>query len=365
MKLLGLRTDSDEILNLDFLRLVASVAIVWHHSHHFWYPPDTRAADSARSDGLALFVDLFFMISGFVMAFVYRGRLGSVAAFADFYWRRIARLYPLHLVVLGFTIAVWAVLLTRGASDTAPSFAPSCIVQTALLMQEYFDCGSPYTFNGVTWSVSVEMGLYVLLPLLLMIVSASPALFALLAVAGAGSAFALYAPGGDVLALPNLMRGWLGFCIGILAAQLRKRLPGRAAIPVLVPLLTAMLLAEMLLGAPHLASFLTAALLFVVAVICDRERRIAPGVRQLSPLGQLTYSMYIWHSLPILIFMNVVADKMFPGNVPVLVAMTALTWGLVLALSYWSYFWIELPMRRWLIRLHPAAKARIARRMQD
>ncbi|MCH7627432.1 hypothetical protein [Novosphingobium percolationis] len=64
----GLTASSDELLTLDLFRFLSSVAIVYHHSHEYFVAPAFRAAAGQRTAGLALFVDLFFLISGFVIA---------------------------------------------------------------------------------------------------------------------------------------------------------------------------------------------------------------------------------------------------------------------------------------------------------
>ncbi len=49
-----------------------------------------------------LFVDLFFVVSGFVIACQYFGRVSDAASIGRFLWRRLARIYPLHLATLAF-----------------------------------------------------------------------------------------------------------------------------------------------------------------------------------------------------------------------------------------------------------------------
>ena len=82
-----------------------------------------------------------------------------------------------------------------------------------------------------------------------------------------------------------------------------------------------------------------------------------PAVDRLSPLGQLTYSIYIWHRLFILAFLNVVADKMFGGNDLVLVGMALVTFAAIAVVSYAGYFLIENPARRALNSLVPRREA--------
>ncbi|MEO6387494.1 MAG: acyltransferase [Croceibacterium sp.] len=343
----GLKTESDKIRNLDFLRLVASVAIVFLHSHEFFYlNPALRQQAITDADGLALFVDLFFAISGFVMAFVYEGRIGAPRDYAGFMWRRIARLYPLHLVVLALNMVLWAVLLTRGASTTAPSFSPSCVAYNALLVQEYFDCGSTNEFNGVTWSISVEMGMYAILPILILIASRGLGWLLLASTLAIVAGTLLIAPGGEWLDTPHLARGLAGFTFGYLLFKAQHLIPDIPRSGAIVVVLAAVALTEMVFGAPQIVSLLTLVGLVIVAVSADRHERIHPIALRLSPLGQLTYSSYIWHRLFILAFLNVAADKLFHGNIPILVAMAVVTYMAIFVASYLGYFMIEVPARR-------------------
>src|SRR5271157_6057911 len=97
---------SDELLHLDVVRFIASFGIVFHHSHEFYYRAPDRAALTGRTAGLALFVDLFFLISGYVIAHVYRRRVGSLGEIARFIQRRCGRLIPLHWLTLFLSISL-------------------------------------------------------------------------------------------------------------------------------------------------------------------------------------------------------------------------------------------------------------------
>ncbi len=94
-----LRPASGELLHLDLMRFVASAGIVFHHSHEFFSPQRARPALAAGTLGLALFVDLFFVISGFVITYVYHDRIVSWGGFGRFLQRRIGRLVPLHWLI--------------------------------------------------------------------------------------------------------------------------------------------------------------------------------------------------------------------------------------------------------------------------
>ena len=87
-----LRPASGEMLNLDFLRFIASAGIVAYHSIEYFLPRESREALAAHTKGMTLFVDLFFVISGFVIAYVYHGRISTFATYATFMQRRVGRL---------------------------------------------------------------------------------------------------------------------------------------------------------------------------------------------------------------------------------------------------------------------------------
>ncbi|SDX01723.1 acyltransferase family protein [Celeribacter indicus] len=345
-----LRPETNDLLTLDFLRFAASLGIVYYHLNEFFFAPERRQAIIA-AQGFGMFVDLFFIISGYVLAHVYIGRLRTAGDYGKFLWRRVARLYPLHLVVLGINIAIWWGLLQRAGSENAPSFDPLCILHTALLVQEYLDCGSPYSFNGVTWSISIEMGLYVLFPL-----------FMLLALRGARwiGAFSAVTLAVAVLLLrdhdgwghlPPILRGLTGFSFGIFLFRIRGRLPDLRDRGVVSLVLLLALFPLLLLPAPDWLRMATILALATSAVASDLHRNLNPVVLRLAPLGQLTYAIYIWHRAVILVLMNAIADKMLGGAPLALAAMAVMSVATIFALSYLGYFLIETPARRVLTRI--------------
>jgi peptidoglycan/LPS O-acetylase OafA/YrhL len=101
-----LRPQSDEMLHLDLTRFIASVGIVAHHSIEYFVQPSSRDWLHEKTMGLALFVDLFFVISGFVIAYVYHERALTLKGYAVFLQRRVGRLVPLHWLTLAISLAI-------------------------------------------------------------------------------------------------------------------------------------------------------------------------------------------------------------------------------------------------------------------
>src|SRR5690242_16617453 len=80
---------------LDGLRGVAAMFVVFYHVRWTNHLTDTNAVRHCF-----LFVDLFFMLSGFVLASSYLGKITCFMEIRHFLWLRFFRIYPLHAVVL-------------------------------------------------------------------------------------------------------------------------------------------------------------------------------------------------------------------------------------------------------------------------
>jgi peptidoglycan/LPS O-acetylase OafA/YrhL len=113
-------------------------------------------------------VDLFFLLSGFILAhnYVERMQRPTLADVGQFLWLRLARIYPVHL----FTILVLLVLVTGANSAgyvlTQPDdFTLTAAVHNVLLLQAW---GVSFgTWNTPSWSISAEWFAYLMFPLLI------------------------------------------------------------------------------------------------------------------------------------------------------------------------------------------------------
>jgi peptidoglycan/LPS O-acetylase OafA/YrhL len=108
-----LRPESNHLLHLDALRLIASVGIVVHHIVPFI--DDGAGAEQLlmMSAPLAHFVDMFFVVSGFVIAFIYSNKIADSGSYASFMRKRVARLAPLHWATLAFFVVIGIALQAR------------------------------------------------------------------------------------------------------------------------------------------------------------------------------------------------------------------------------------------------------------
>lgn len=114
-------------------------------------------------------VSFFFVLSGFVMVHTYGQRLATTDQFKQFFITRTFRLYPLHVFVLLFAIALEVVKLAAehaGIAFNQPSFtgqrAPQEIIPNLLLLQSWWPGFNPQSFNFPAWSISVEYYIYMI-----------------------------------------------------------------------------------------------------------------------------------------------------------------------------------------------------------
>lgn len=352
MRIWHLNTSSEDMLALDSLRFFASAAIVFHHSHQFFWAPNIRDAIVAQTAGLALFVDLFFVISGFVIATVYDGRVKTPQQFARFAQRRIGRLLPLHLLTFVVAVAFWAIATRFTTPEHMPSEDPRCMALTAALLHAVVPCGNGNYFNGVSWSISAEMAMYAAYPLLAAASRLAPraALGAILLLIAAllftngnldtaiGSWTELYSP---LRALP-------GFCLGLACHTnrdlLAKMRPARPAVWIL--LLAATLAA--ISGAPAKIAVPLFYLLGVAGIATDIQGEANGLLARAAPLGQLTYSIYLWHGLFVTAMLNAVADKLLGGSTTNMMIIAAICFPSLIAWSYLSWRYFETPARQWI-----------------
>lgn len=352
-----LRTQSNEMLRLDFLRFVAACGVMWHHSHEFLYPPAIRARAIAHSFGQAMLVDLFFVISGFVIATVYSGRMKSPRDFGRFMQRRVGRLVPLHWLTFAIAAVFWVLAKRAGvAADHAPDMSAACMLKVLFLVQAVVPCTGGSTINGVTWSISTEMVLYLAFPLTLALSRSRLALAAIF-VAGLAYLLSLHQQGISWHQMPFIARGVPMFVFGVLLYTLRE--PLRRLRLGSWPMLVAMtaMLAAMVTGADQRLVMAAILLTATAGAAADLNAPPGRGLTLLAPLGQLTYSIYMWHSLFILVLLNAVADKLLKLSTLPMIGAMIVTYAIVLAVSYLSWTLVETPARRWVDGL-PLFKAK-------
>lgn len=169
-----LNGESHRLLYLDGLRGIAAlvVAIMCHYVHFSgrFQPGGAAVSDAPGYDfpvihllysygGLA--VDVFFLLSGYVFAAVYADDLTARRVSGrEFFVRRFARLYPIHLLTLLATALLIYVFLAR--TGRFPVYQPNGPLEFVLniLFMQAGTIERGYSFNGPAWSLSFEAMAY-------------------------------------------------------------------------------------------------------------------------------------------------------------------------------------------------------------
>ena len=310
-----------------------------------------------------LWVDFFFLLSGFVLCHVYgddfiSGRVG----FREFLAKRIARIYPLHLFVMLLLLIPFF-----GASGTGVSFA------TSLFLVHAWGTDSELTWNYPSWSISAEWAAYLAFPALLaLIYRAALPLAMLLAVAGIFGLDALAAhlhPGpGHSFNDISYDFGWLRciilFSTGIVIYRIYKARLSLLASDWVFAAVAVCTLAAMHFGsADILIVFCFCALLCVAAQNEGWPKKLLVW-QPLYFLGLVSYSIYMTQVLvqfafergPVIDFIR----GLSPGFAVLIYFAECLS---VIAVAAITYRIVELPGRAFVQSLlrgrgaaHPAAR---------
>lgn len=149
---------------LDGLRGVCALAVVVFHMD--WLDSVT-GLDFFR--GSFLFVEFFFVLSGFVLA--HRFQVKGASSFSHFMKARFFRLYPLHIAMFALIVlyqfmhmSVNSVYgLNLGIEPFTAKYAFDEIIPHLLLIQSWSSNFNSVSFNGSSWSISIEFYMYAML----------------------------------------------------------------------------------------------------------------------------------------------------------------------------------------------------------
>ncbi|MEP9361069.1 acyltransferase [Sphingomonas sp. KR3-1] len=340
-----------ELRALTSVRGIAAWFVVFFHIRKSIADlPDAAMAVLAKG---YLAVDFFFLLSGFVIWMVWgeRIRLGGLASIPSFLQRRVARVWPLHLFMLGFAVALaLALQLTGRGSDHFPWHE----LPLHILLLQNWGFTEHLTWNDPAWSISCELGAYLLFPLLALaidwrrvpswaVIASIAALLALLhSIFASRGATAL----GQEIPSLGLIRCILEFAGGTAVAALwlrwreAWRLPALASAGIALALAAAWALG---LAETFAAPACFAALLLALALSAARRGNpLEAG--WLHYLGEISYATYLSHYLLWFAFKLAFVSDAHAVSWPLVAAFLAL----VLAASVTLYHLVERPAQKWV-----------------
>ena len=277
-------------------------------------------------------VDLFFVISGFIM-----GTVGTSDRPSTFLLKRVIRIVPLYWLV---TFAMCALSLIPGLMRNF-DFTLADLLRSLLFIPYESQSGDIWPLVVPGWTLNFEMFFYALFALGL--ITARPRLVTgamMLALVLLGA----LVPGSDALYLTYTSPLILEFAAGLAISSIRARIPGwmsalMLAVGVLFFLI--MLISSRPIGEGFervLVVGLPATLIVAGCVFAERARlwRSIPAIEY---VGDISYSLYLAHGL----VLSLVARLMPPGWIEVVVGI-----ALSLLVAAVTYNLFERPSTRWL-----------------
>lgn len=337
------RSTSVRFVAIDFYRFVAASGVVALH-FAIWskQPADSWLAVSTRD--FYLFVDFFFILSGFVIARTYCEMVGNIRAIALYLRRRFARIYPLYFVTLMFFAA-----LSFSGISRYPDRSQHASFVSQLVMMSSWSWNARLPFNLPAWSLSVEWAMYVLFPLLIFICRRFGVWTLLVTIALGFLANQTY-----LATLPtplwyldlNPLRALPTFAIGVLIAETIERF----ANPYSVWLgFSAFLLAIiMMILHAHIYAIIG---IFSISVLLTAGGELVGSPRLFDnsickALGDASYSVYMLHVIVIMIVIDFLWKKEIAGNEHFPILMFALlVFPFIVGCSILTFKAFERPMR--------------------
>jgi peptidoglycan/LPS O-acetylase OafA/YrhL len=307
-------TNTERFESLDAWRGVCALLVAFYH---YIYALPSGLRDVGFLHNSYLFVDFFFVLSGFVIFHTYRDRIDNTTGAAVFALRRFGRVWPAHMAVLaGFVILLLIVAALphpnylNFTADYGAFSGRAFLFQIVLLNAMGFQGGT--TWNGPAWSIGAEFYTYLMFACVILLwrrrlVTVSIALSFL-----ALTIILWRAP--DYMNSTwdyGLIRSAAGFFIGGVAYHIHERsraVPLKfATIVEIVGLAVVVLFVSNAGDSPDAVSVrsLAAPVVFAAAVlIFARERGYVSLILKLAPfrgIGRYSYSIYITHELVLIL----------------------------------------------------------------
>jgi peptidoglycan/LPS O-acetylase OafA/YrhL len=341
------------------LRGFAAVTVLLNHYRQMQYPPGTFDIDAASMAGvLPLYdwlwpfyvygnwaVQVFWMISGLVFAKVYAGK---ATPGGEFLIRRIARLYPLHLLTLLVVAGLQLVAAGQLGTWLIVGNNDAWHFGLNLFLASSWGLEQGKSFNAPIWSVSVEMLIYLVFWLVSKPLLSRGLAGPLLMIVGAGMMLRLEL--GSHFIWQCAQYFFIGSALFHVAANHARPVRDLGAI--------AALMAAVCLLMPFVAGdfrignfFLPFAILLVGGAALIDLGPWSAALRRVRFIGDSTYGIYLWN-VPLQIAVLLVCTQAgVPAEVWQQPAMLALYLAFCCGVGWLSFAFIEKPANRWVLGL--------------
>lgn len=346
---------------LDIFRGIFASLVVLFHLSAFSATPIINNAFIYNSD---LFVDFFFVLSGFVIAYSYQ-HIKTGAELKRFFKKRFLRLYPLHLIVL--LLFVLIELSKHSASgfvhvnkvDNVSNNVYTFLTNLFLVNSVKFPGINDFSWNIASWSISAEMIAYAVFGFTMLFINRAnldriKTIIYLLIALIAG--IAMYLITGSLRLTRGFdygfLRGIIGFSLGVVCLNvfnvvkdyLRKKGNGLFSFLEIVFIALNIVLVY---NGEYLKDygFIFEGMFFITILIFAFEKGWVSGLLKksgfLHSTGKYSYSIYMIHTLILSLF-NIAFIRVLKLPPSAYAYLFIVNYALIYFLSAWTFKNIEM-----------------------
>ena len=335
-------------------RLLAALMVMLYHFCAFG--PQAYREFALKAEVFTALLDLFFIVSGFLIWVHYARRLNGFGSYWAFLLRRLARLYPLHLLTLGIFCIAWLIVSVAGLQVELTDYYSFPELGRQLLLVNAWGFSDGLAFNFVSWSLSAEWFCYLTLPVIVVIFRKT-GLVGLICLLGLAVALLEGLTYFDIMPFPTWLtantwgayRVFADFVLGaIIAIMAHKRLLsiqshwyawGALALALLVMFM------DFSWGYANII-VITIALYLAAQVEINAPER-SGYLMPLMPLAAVSFGIYMWHpvftaAILGLGWLMILESLQIIGFAPVLVLSVIVT----IVTSLLSMRFFEAPLRK-------------------
>ena len=353
------------INSLTGVRAFAALWVVFFHFRHNAGVGESLEFGAFVQRGY-LGVDVFFVLSGLVLAYTYADRFERGVgrrAFVEYLSLRLGRIYPLHAAVLLAYLFLFLAGNAVGFTPLDPRITGMWDGAMSVMMLHAWGFTDRLSWNEASWSISAEWFayLFVLVPVLRVFRRWGPVPLAALAAASwiVLCYFAMHTTRRslDFTHEFGALRCAVEFFAGYVVYRIARSHPlGPRAGDLLAAISLAVLAACTRIPGVEAWLLPCVAAFFLGLMARGPVSGAILGNRPAVFLGEISYAIYMVHLL-VRIVSNAVMKKLDIDPSPTLAAgLLALQIAVVLALAAAAYYFVEKPAREWVRRTIAASR---------
>jgi exopolysaccharide production protein ExoZ len=328
--------------NIQALRFYAAFAVVLYHSRKLFTALGLEGdwfLESAKFGNAG--VDVFFVISGYVMWHTTCGGLRSAASSVDFVRRRLYRIYLGYWPFYFMAAAVTLLIAERDPSNIY--WVKSFFLLNPTIRHQVL---------GVAWTLSYELYFYGIFALLILVSMAWARRLLVVLLAATLAVNLLWSTNTWDLAFfvsPFLIEFFAGSLLAAYLGHCRSRLLLLACL-VLVVVVVNWAVTLPRFHMHRVQGFGVAAMLIVLAGVLAENARLYIASRRWVFLGNCSYSIYLGHFVLLWVYMYVIRQHELQFTLPVAVAVYFSYLALVILGSIASYRYLEAPLYKYSLK---------------